>query len=106
MHGNLGPNSDATGIEIERLTAVLENLGTNVLLADTDRTLTYMNPRSKETLGGLADVIQKEMGLAVEELLGGSLGRFHEATTQHIARLPANPAICPTRQISNWAITP
>ncbi|MCH8842367.1 MAG: PAS domain-containing protein [SAR324 cluster bacterium] len=77
--------------EIERLTAVLENLGTNVLVADANRTLIYMNRRSKETLTALGDVLQKELGLTVHDLLGGSIDRFHGGAKDRISRLLADP---------------
>ncbi|MCH8885465.1 MAG: PAS domain-containing protein [SAR324 cluster bacterium] len=83
--------------EIERLTAVLENLGTNVLLADTDRTLIYMNRRSKETLAGLKDVISEEMGLSVDEFIGGSIDRFHGGETNRIAKFLSDPSNLPHR---------
>lgn len=81
--------------EIERLTAVLDNLGTNVLLADTNRILTYMNPRSRETLNGMTAILQEQLGLTVDELVGGSIDRFHGADADRIAKLLANPANLP-----------
>jgi len=81
--------------EIERLTAVLENLGTNVLLADTDRILTYMNPRSRETLHGMAAILKEQLGLTVDELVGGSIDRFHGGDADRIAKLLSNPANLP-----------
>lgn len=84
-----------TNGEIERLTTVLENLGTNVLLADTDRTLIYMNQKSKETLGELDKEIRAQMGLSVDELVGDSIPCFHGASTHRIAALLGNPGNLP-----------
>ncbi|MDH4122342.1 MAG: methyl-accepting chemotaxis protein [Deltaproteobacteria bacterium] len=81
-------------LEIERLTAVLDGLGTNVLVADRDRNLIYMNPRSRQTLNGLARQILDQMGLSVDEMQGGSIDRFHK-DPKRIARILADPRNLP-----------
>lgn len=43
--------------KLTRLQSVVENLGTNVLIADADQQLVYMNKRSEETLRGMAKAI-------------------------------------------------
>ena len=81
--------------DIERMKAVVENLGANVLLADTDRNLIYMNRRSKETLAELDSQIQEQMGLRADELVGSNLDAFHGNNASRIATLLANPANLP-----------
>ncbi|MDH4224647.1 MAG: PAS domain-containing protein, partial [Deltaproteobacteria bacterium] len=76
--------------EIERLSAILDSLGTNVLVADVDRTLLYMNPRSRETLRGMARQLKEELGLTVDDMVGGSIDRFHK-DPKRIARMLADP---------------
>ena len=83
--------------EIARLTAVLDNLGTNVLLADTNRTLIYMNQRSRSTLEGLAGELEQQMGLSVDELIGGSIDRLHGKAARRIATLLSSPENLPHR---------
>lgn len=80
-----------------RLQSVLDNLGTNVLIANADRELVYMNERSEETLLAIEDIIQKELGLSVDELLGGSIDRFHGARAKEIAKTLANPKNLPVK---------
>ena len=60
-----------------KLQSAVNNLGTNVLIADKELNLIYMNERSEATLRAVEDVLEKELGLTVDELLGGSLDRFH-----------------------------
>lgn len=81
--------------EIERLTAVLENLGTNVLIADTNRILIFMNRRSKETLKSLEEHIQAQTGVTVDQLIGNSIDKLHGNNTEKIAQLLSNPKNLP-----------
>ena len=91
VHGN-GANGKAAaagGIlsRVESLYAALDNLGTNVLVADADLNLIYMNQRSTETLRAIEPIIKEVLGLRVDELVGGSLDRFHGARAPEIRRL-------------------
>ncbi len=81
----------------QRLQSVVNGLGTNVLIADADRVLVYMNPRSEETLRSVEDIVQKELGLSVDELLNGSIDRFHGSRTKEIAKTLANPKNFPVK---------
>lgn len=80
-----------------RLQSVVDKLGTNVLIADADRNLVYMNERSEETLRSVEDVVEKELGLTVDELAGGSIDRFHGSRTKEIAKTLSNPKNFPIR---------
>ncbi len=80
-----------------RLQSVVDNLGTNVLIANADRELVYMNERSEATLRAIEEIIQEELGLTVDELLGGSLDRFHGTRAKEIAKILANPKNLPVK---------
>ena len=89
-----GESSDSA---FDRLKSTIDNLGTNVLIADTDRNLVYMNRRSEETLRSIANIVQNELGLSVDDLVGGSIDRFHGARTNEIARTLSNPRNLPIK---------
>lgn len=69
-----------------RLRGIVDGLGTNVFLADRDQNLVYMNRRAEDTLRAIAGMIQSELGLSVDELLGGPLDRFHGSRAKEIRR--------------------
>ena len=57
----------------ESIESMLDNMPTNVLLADADLTLTYMNPASRKKLQEL----QQYLPLPVDQLTGKSIDIFH-----------------------------
>ncbi|MGZ3687780.1 MAG: globin family protein, partial [Bdellovibrionota bacterium] len=62
----------------ESLLQALERLGTNIFFADAAFNLIYINQRAHKTLGAMADTIRTAFGLEVNQLLGGSIDRFHK----------------------------
>jgi hemoglobin-like flavoprotein len=91
-HGYGGNGKAAAGAagllsRVETLHGALENLGTNVLVADADLTLVYLNRRSHETLRAIEPIVKEVLGLRVDEMVGQSLDRFHGARAQEISRL-------------------
>ncbi len=68
--------------KVDNLFSSIERLGTNVMIANSDFDLIYVNKKSKETLLQLADVIQSEFGVAVKDLVGGSIDRFHKGDSK------------------------
>ncbi|MEK6674801.1 MAG: methyl-accepting chemotaxis protein [Planctomycetota bacterium] len=91
-----GEGEKATGA-FARLKAVVDNLGTNVLISNADLELVYMNLRSEATLRAIEDVIQKELGLSVDDLLGSSLDRFHAGRAKEIRKTLSNPKNLPIK---------
>ncbi|OWY71794.1 hypothetical protein B7486_09025 [cyanobacterium TDX16] len=79
------------------LQSAVNNLGTNVLIADRDLNLIYMNERSEATLRGVEDVLEKELGLSVDELLGGSVDRLYGDRAEEIRLTQSNPRNLPIR---------
>lgn len=80
-----------------RLQSVVDKLGTNVLIADANRNFVYMNERSEETLRAIEEIVEKELGLSVDELVGGSIDRFHGSRTKEIAKILSNPKNLPIK---------
>ncbi len=90
-------SGEAADAAFARLQSVVDKLGTNVLISNKDFELVYMNERSEETLRAVEDVIQKELGLSVDELIGGSLDRFHGSRAKEIRKTLSNPKNLPVK---------
>jgi methyl-accepting chemotaxis protein len=74
--------------------ASLENVQTNIFLADTGFTLIYANPRALQTLRGMEAEIRKAFGVEVDAIVGGSIHRFHKSK-ENVERILRNPAALP-----------
>lgn len=79
------------------LQSAVNNLGTNVLITDRNLNLIYMNERSEATLRGVEEVLQKELGLSIDELLGGSVDRLYGDRAEEIRLTQSNPRNLPIR---------
>src|SRR5262249_29747167 len=62
---------------LDFLRAAFESLQTNVFIADPKLTLVYANKRALDTLRTLEGELRKVFGIGVDELIGGSIHRFH-----------------------------
>ncbi|MCW2857733.1 MAG: trg [Marmoricola sp.] len=60
--------------DVARVTSMMENSPTNMMFADREFVITYMNPASLETLGGL----QEHLPVKASEVVGSSLDIFHK----------------------------
>ena len=83
--GKLQVEADAA----EKL-AIVENAPTNILLADLDGTITYMNPASDKTLR----TIEAALPVPVDQIVGGSYDVFHK-NPAHQRKLLSNPKNLP-----------
>ncbi len=72
---------------LEGMKGALENVGTNVFVADRDLNLIYMNRRAQETMKRIERVVEQNFGVKYIELLGGPIDRFHAARAKQIRRL-------------------
>jgi methyl-accepting chemotaxis protein len=63
-----------TEINLARIESMMENAPVNVMAADLDFNLIYINPKSKETL----KTIEKLLPMPVNQLLGQSMDVFHK----------------------------
>ncbi|WP_300639244.1 methyl-accepting chemotaxis protein [Nocardioides sp.] len=61
--------------QVARVTSMMENSPTNMMFADRDFNITYMNPASLETLRGL----QAYLPVPVDKIVGTSLDAFHKS---------------------------
>jgi methyl-accepting chemotaxis protein len=72
------------------LHAMLDSLQANVLVADTEFTLIYANPKAIETLGTIADEIKNEFRIGIDQIVGNSIHQFHK-DPERIERILKNP---------------
>jgi hypothetical protein len=56
----------------------LGSLQTNIFFADSKFNLVYANPKAIETLREIEDEVKKTFRVSVDEILGGSIHRFHK----------------------------
>ena len=83
MFGNEGNGTTAVAPvrvteSLEGLKNALEALQTNVMIADPELRIAYVNGRALATLKMIGGEIRKSFGVGVEEILGGSIHRFHK----------------------------
>jgi methyl-accepting chemotaxis protein len=76
------------------LLSSLNNVQANVLMADTDFNLIYANSSAIHTLENIKDQIYESFGVAVDDIVGGSIHRFHK-DPQRIERILRNPSALP-----------
>ncbi len=78
----------------EGMLAALANVHTNVFIADAELKLVYMNEKSRVTLRQVGPEITRAFGVSVEDLLGGSIHRFHRDPAR-IERILKDPKALP-----------
>lgn len=83
---------------LEGMRAALDNLGTNVFIADRDLRLVYMNQRASTTLKTMEQAIEQLFGLRHADLLGVNIDVFHGERTRQIRRLLSDPSNLPYRR--------
>jgi methyl-accepting chemotaxis protein len=76
------------------LRAAFGSLQANVFIADPKLNLIYMNGRALETLRGLEGELRKAFGIGVDDIVGGSIHRFHR-DPRMVERILRNPAALP-----------
>ncbi len=73
-----------------RIKNALDNVTTNVMIADNDRQITYMNQSVLAMMSEAEADIQKELpGFRVDALLGGNIDAFHKNPEHQIKMLEA-----------------
>jgi methyl-accepting chemotaxis protein len=76
------------------LLSCLENVQANVLMADENFNLIYANPSAVKTLETIKEQVYEAFGVSINEIVGGSIHRFHK-DPQRIERLLRNPSALP-----------
>ena len=83
------------------LTATLDSLNANCFVADLDLTLVWMNRKAARTVRLVGPAVRQSFGMSVEELLGGSIHRFHKDPAR-IERILADPAALPREAVFSF----
>ncbi|MFQ5506954.1 MAG: PAS domain-containing protein, partial [Planctomycetota bacterium] len=78
--------------EVERSFAMLENAPINVLFADEDLVIQYVNPASNETL----KTLQQYLPIPVDQIVGSSIDIFHK-NPAHQRKILSDPKNLPHR---------
>ncbi len=76
------------------LRACLDKLQMNVFVADKNLNLVYMNEIALKTLKAVEPEIQKAFGIRADDLLGGTIHRFHK-DPQAVESVLRNPSSLP-----------
>ena len=87
------------------LLSSLDSVQANVLMADLNFNLIYANQSALSTLETIKDQIYNEFGVSINELVGGSIHRFHK-DPQKIEKILRNPSALPhTAEFSFGEVT-
>ncbi len=79
----------------------LDALQTNVFIADRKLNLIYMNKKADKTLRKLEPEIKKIFNISVDEILNGSIHRFHR-DPENVERILNNPDSLPHAAVFNF----
>ena len=74
--------------------AVVESVQANVFVADPQLNLVYMNPKAVQTMRTLGPEVLRVFGVRLEDVLGGSIHRFHKDPGR-VERILQDPAALP-----------
>jgi methyl-accepting chemotaxis protein len=80
------------------LVATLDSLNGNCFIADLGLTLIWMNRTAQRTVGELGPAMRSAFGVGVEEVLNGSIHRFHKDPAR-IERILNDPASLPRQAV-------
>jgi methyl-accepting chemotaxis protein len=64
-------------IEAKRATDAMDSVATNVLVCDSNFQILYGNKKSHATLRQLDSILQSKFGVRGDQVVGGSIDRFH-----------------------------
>ncbi len=84
--------SKKTESEIARILSMVENAPTNIMFADRNLNIVYMNPSSEKTLRS----IQQLLPISVDQVIGSSIDVFHK-NPSHQRRIVSDPKNLPYR---------
>ncbi len=90
-------NADIAAVferDADAAVAALDSMHTNCFVADMDLQLVWMNRKARETMRMLGPVIEQSFGVPSDELLRGSIHRFHQDPAR-IDEILATPGSLP-----------
>lgn len=72
--------------------ATMDAVQANIFVADPQLNLVYINPKATQTLGLIGQDVQQAFGVRLDQVLGGSIHRFHKdpQRVERILRQPGN----------------
>jgi methyl-accepting chemotaxis protein len=88
------PSDNGRLDSLDFVRASLASVQTNVFLADPSFTIVYANERALATLRRIADEIRAAFGVEVDDIVGGSIHRFHR-DPRRVEQILRNPAALP-----------
>ena len=86
--------ADNAQTKLSEMLSMLENAPVNIMGCDLDRTVTYLNPASRETLKRL----EKHLSVTIDKIVGSKIDVFHK-NPEHQARMIADRRNLPHRAI-------
>lgn len=81
--------------------ATLDSLNGNCFIADTDLNLVYMNRKASETVKELAPAVRSAFNMSLDQLLNGSIHRFHKDPAR-IDRILADRSALPRTAVFSF----
>jgi methyl-accepting chemotaxis protein len=88
------PSANGQLDSLEFVRASLASVQTNIFLADTQFTIIFANERALETLRGIEGEIRKAFNVDADDIVGGSIHRFHK-DKRRVERILRNPTALP-----------
>lgn len=92
--GHARPLGDWLANTRNPLRATLDSMNANCFVADLSLNLVYLNAKAQRTAHQLAPAVRSAFGLSIDQLLGGSIHRFHHDRAR-IERILADPSALP-----------
>jgi methyl-accepting chemotaxis protein len=83
------------------LRATLDSMNANCFVADLALNLVYLNRKAAQTVAELAPAVRQSFGISVQDLLGGSIHRFHRDPAR-IERILEDPAALPREAVFSF----
>lgn len=83
------------------LRALLDAAQANVFVANADFEIVYMNEKASETLRFIEKDLQASFQLGVEDVIGGSIHRFHR-NPKRVEKILRNPAALPHEAVFSF----
>ncbi|MDY7225464.1 methyl-accepting chemotaxis protein [Hyalangium rubrum] len=74
--------------------AILDHAQTNLFVADLDFTIVYMNESASQTLRLVERELESSFGIRVDDVVGGSIHRFHRNSSR-VEKVLRNPTALP-----------
>jgi methyl-accepting chemotaxis protein len=79
---------------LDFLRASLSSVQANIFVADPSFTIVFANDSALETLRSIEGEVRKAFGISVDDVVGGTIHRFHK-DTRRVERILRNPAALP-----------